>query len=249
MEDLDLPRVVAGADRAILDALRRFGLDWDGEIVYQSHRIDAYEQALRTLRQKNLVFDCACSRAELQRAASAPAESDPKEHIYPGTCRDGLRPGRTARSIRFRANGVIAFDDLVFGRNEEDLASVTGDFVVKRADGVFAYQLAVVVDDEWQRVTQVVRGADLLASTPRQIALQRALGYRTPQYAHLPLVVDTDGAKIGKRQALHGLPDDALHLALRILGIDVERDTPAKMLENALAGFSGKTIPTTPVSF
>ncbi len=246
MEDLDRPRVVPGADRAILDALLRLALEWDGEVVYQSHRIDAYEQSLRTLRQKNLVFDCACSRAELQRAASAPAESDPQERVYPGTCRDGLPPGRAARSIRFRVNGVIAFDDLVFGHVAEDLATTTGDFVVKRADGVFAYQLAVVVDDEWQGVTQVVRGADLLSSTARQIALQRELGYRTPEYAHLPLVVDANGAKIGKRQAMHGLPDDALQLALRILGIDVERDAPAKMLENALARFSAARVPKTP---
>ena len=239
MEDLDRPRVVEGADRAILDALRRFGLGWDGEVVYQSSRIDAYESALQLLRGKDLVFDCACSRAELLRAASAPLGSEP---VYPGTCRNGTT--RPARSIRFRANGVIAFDDMVFGRIEEDLAMSTGDFVVKRADGVFAYQLAVVVDDEWQGVTQVVRGADLLSSTPRQIALQRALDYRTPEYAHLPLVVDAAGAKIGKRQALYGLEDDALHIALRILGIDVERDTPAKMLENALLQFDATAIPT-----
>ena len=235
MEDLDRPRVVEGADRAILDALRRFGLEWDGEVVYQSARVDAYEEALRRLREKNLVFDCACSRAELQSAASAPLGREP---VYPGTCRNGLPGGRTARSVRFRASGVIAFDDVVRGHVEEDLAMATGDFVVKRADGVFAYQLAVVVDDEWQGVTQVVRGADLLSSTARQIALQRALGYRTPQYAHLPLVVDETGAKIGKRQGIHRLDDDALQAALRILGIEVERDAPAKMLENALTQFA-----------
>ena len=238
MEDLDTPRVVPGADRAILDALQRYALEWDGEVVYQSTRIDAYETALSSLREKNLVFDCACSRAELQSAASAPLGREP---IYPGTCRNGTT--RPARSVRFRANGVIVFDDVVFGHIEEVLATTTGDFVVKRADGVFAYQLAVVVDDEWQGVTQVVRGADLLASTPRQIALQRALGYRTPQYAHLPLVVDATGAKIGKRQGLYALDDDALQVALRVLGIDVERDAPAKMLENALARFSASRVP------
>jgi glutamyl-Q tRNA(Asp) synthetase len=241
MEDLDRPRVVEGADREILDALERYGLAWDGEIVYQSQRIAAYEEALRQLSENNLVFDCACSRAELQRAASAPAANDPSEIVYPGTCRDGLPPGRVPRSVRFRASGIIAFDDLIAGQVEEDVASATGDFVIKRADGVFAYQLAVVVDDEAQGVTQVVRGADLLSSTARQIALQRALGYRTPRYAHVPLVVDEHGAKIGKRDGALPLPSrdvrGTLQLALRHLGIEVERDEPAKMLEEALMSF------------
>ncbi len=238
MEDLDRPRVVAGADRQILDGLRGYGLEWDGEVVYQSQRTHLYDAALNELRDKGFVFDCACSRSELQGAASAPAESDPVERIYPGTCRNGLPAGRSARSVRFRAEGVMAFDDVVSGHVEENLAVTTGDFVVKRADGVFAYQLAVVVDDEAQGVTQVVRGADLLSSTARQIALQRALGYRTPQYAHLPLVVDATGAKIGKRHGLHRLDNDSLQLALRILGIHVERDAPRKMLEQALTAFS-----------
>lgn len=241
MEDLDRPRVIAGADREILDALRRYSLDWDGEVVYQSKRIDLYEGALQELRAKTRVFDCACSRAELMRAASAPAASDPVERIYPGTCRGGLPPGRVARSVRFRATGVIAFDDLRCGHIEEDLAKTTGDFVIKRADGVFAYQLAVVVDDEAQGVTHVVRGADLLDSTPRQIALQRALGYRTPQYAHVPLVVDASGQKIGKRDGALPLPSldehqviDTMHAAMRHLGINVEADRPPRMLAQAL---------------
>jgi len=237
MEDLDRPRVVPGADRDMLDTLERYGLTWDGEVVYQSQRIPLYDEALETLRRKNLIFDCACSRAELQRAASAPAASDPTELVYPGTCRGGLPAGRVARSVRFRASGVIAFDDLIAGHVEEDVATSTGDFVIKRADGVFAYQLAVVVDDEAQGVTQVVRGADLLASTPRQIALQRALGYRTPVYAHVPVVVGPDGVKISKRDG--ALPPSdvggSLQLALRHLGIDVEMDEPARMLESAMS--------------
>ena len=235
MEDLDRPRVVPGADREILDALRRYGLTWDGEVMVQSQRIEAYDAALRTLRERGLVFDCACSRAELLRAASAPAASDPVDPIYPGTCREGLPAGRVARSIRFRAAGTIAFE--------------TGDFVIKRADGVFAYQLAVVVDDEAQGVTQVVRGADLLSSTPRQVALQRALGYRTPDYVHLPLVVDRLGAKIGKRDGALPLPSlderhviETLQLALRALGISVELDAPAKMLDQALKTFDPRKV-------
>jgi glutamyl-Q tRNA(Asp) synthetase len=242
MEDLDRPRVVAGADREILAALERYALTWDGEVVYQSQRVGLYEEALQTLRARHLVFDCACSRAELHRAPSAPAASDPTDVIYPGTCRDGLPAGRAARSVRFRANGVIAFDDAIAGHIEEDLSRSTGDFVIKRADGVFAYQLAVVVDDEAQGVTQVVRGADLLASTPRQIALQRALTYRTPQYAHLPLVVDEHGNKIGKRDGALPLPSlderhviETLDRALRHLGIEVERDQPPAMLRSAVA--------------
>jgi glutamyl-Q tRNA(Asp) synthetase len=236
MEDLDTPRLVPGADVEMLDALRRYGLEWDGEVVYQSKRFAHYENALQTLRDRGLVFDCACSRAELQRAASAPAE---KELVYPGTCRDGLPPGRTARAIRFKApDEVIGFNDVLFGPVTEHVSRETGDFVVKRADGVFAYQLAVVTDDALQGVTQVVRGADLLMSTPRQIALQRALGYPTPQYAHVPLVVNADGTKLGKRDGSLPLPsldvEETLARALRILGIEVNRDRPAVMLEQAM---------------
>jgi glutamyl-Q tRNA(Asp) synthetase len=248
MEDLDTPRVVAGSADEILAALQRYGLQWDDEVVFQSERIAAYESALATLRERGMVYDCGCSRAELQRTASAPLGREP---VYPGTCRNGLPAGREARAIRFRAPSErIAFDDAVFGLVEENVAEMTGDFVVRRADGVFAYQLAVVVDDAAQGVTQVVRGADLLTSTARQIALQRALGLPTPKYAHLPLVVNDDGAKLGKRDGALPLPslDDArvrqtLGLALHALGIDVESDVPKVMLEAALARFQRAVIP------
>src|SRR5215212_870439 len=184
IEDLDTPRGVPGSADDILAALRRYALDWDGDVVWQSRRTHLYERALDELRAQNLVFDCACSRADLQRAPSAPLGAEP---LYPGTCRDGLPPGRAARSIRFRSP-------------DRD------DFIVRRADGLFAYQLAVVVDDAEQGVTQVVRGADLLDSTPRQIALQRALGYPTPTYMHIPLVTNPDGSKLGKRDGSLPLP-------------------------------------------
>jgi glutamyl-Q tRNA(Asp) synthetase len=243
MEDLDTPRIVAGADGEILNALTRYGLEWDGEVVYQSRRTALYEDALATLRAKALAFDCGCSRAELQRAASAPAASDPREVVYPGTCRHGLPPGRVARAVRFRVpDEIIAFDDAIAGHVSEDLAAQTGDFVIKRADGVFAYQLAVVVDDAEQGVTQVVRGADLLDSTARQIALQRALRYATPEYAHVPVVLGPDGSKIGKRDGALPLPTldetrvrQTLQAALRHLGIEVDGDTPAAMLRSALS--------------
>lgn len=242
MEDIDTPRVVPGSADEILGALERYGLEWDGPVVWQSQRGALYESALAELRAKDLVYDCACSRADLQRAASAPLGQEP---VYPGTCRMGLPDGKVARAVRFRApEGILPFDDLLRGSVEE---SAAGDFVVRRADGPFAYQLAVVVDDADQGVTQVVRGADLLASTPRQIALQRALGYPTPQYAHVPMVVNPDGTKLGKRDGALALPtlDDprvreTLSLALRHLGIEVEIDTPRAMLERAL--LSGHTL-------
>ncbi len=241
IEDIDTPRVVAGSAEGILAALQRYGLEWDGEVVWQSRRTALYEDALHSLRERNLIYDCACSRADLQRAASAPLGREP---VYPGTCRNGIPAGKTARAIRFRVpDESIAFDDLILGRVHEDLG---GDFVVRRADGLFAYQLAVVVDDAEQGVTQVVRGADLLASTPRQIALQRALGYPTPVYAHLPLVVNPDGSKLGKRDGALPLPSldekhvrETLGIALKHLGIEgIVEGTPREMLESSLRRFA-----------
>lgn len=242
VEDIDTPRVVAGAEEEILGALRRYGLEWDGEIVRQSERTSLYEDALRDLERKGLTYDCACSRAELQRAASAPLGAEP---VYPGTCRGGLPPGRAARAIRFRVpDGTIAFVDRIAGPRRENLAEQAGDFVVRRADGLFAYQLAVVVDDADQGVTQVVRGEDLLQSTPRQIALQRALGYPTPEYAHVPLVTNADGSKLGKRDGALPLPAldesrvrETLAMALRHLGLRPVEDAPRAMLDAALAQF------------
>ena len=258
MEDLDTPRVVAGADRDILDALRRYGLTWDGEVVYQSQRISHYEEALRSLRAAGLVFDCGCSRADLQRAASAPAASDPAERIYPGTCRNGLPDGRVPRAVRFRApDALIRFDDLVLGSIQENVAAETGDFVIKRADGVFAYQLAVVVDDALQGVTQVVRGSDLVSSTARQISLQRALGYGTPDYAHLPLVVNSEGLKMGKRESALPLPSldhgrivETLAAALRVLGLNnIEPRDPEEMLREAVGRFDRRNVPRDSVAY
>jgi glutamyl-Q tRNA(Asp) synthetase len=239
IEDIDTPRVVPGSAGEILEALRRYGLEWDGEVVWQSQRTHLYEEALQRLRASGLVYDCACSRADLQRAASAPLGA---ETVYPGTCRNGLPSGKAARAIRFRApDETIAFDDLLLGPVEENVARDTGDFVVRRADGLFAYQLAVVVDDAEQGITQVVRGVDLLNSTARQIALQRALGDPTPEYAHIPLVTNPDGSKLGKRDGALPLPTldekrvrETLSAALRHLGILVNEDEPRAMLAEAL---------------
>jgi glutamyl-Q tRNA(Asp) synthetase len=239
IEDIDTPRVIPGSADEILAALLRYELEWDGEIVWQSQRTALYEDALEKLRADGKVYDCGCSRAELQRTASAPLGREP---VYPGTCRDGLAPGKVARAIRFRVpDERIAFRDRIAGRVEENVAEESGDFVIRRADGLFAYQLAVVVDDGEQGVTQVVRGADLLASTARQIALQRALALPEPQYAHVPLITNPDGSKLGKREGALALPTlDETHVratlaeAMRHLGYEVEPARPRTMLEEAL---------------
>jgi glutamyl-Q tRNA(Asp) synthetase len=255
LEDLDTPRVVPGAADEILRALERYGLTWDGEVVFQSRRLAHYDAALEILLKRKTAYACACSRADLARAASAPDRADPfPPGVYPGTCRSGLPPGKDARAVRFRVPaGVFTFEDLVLGSFSEDVAASVGDFVVKRADGPFAYQLAVVVDDAAQDVTEVVRGADLLDSTARQIALQRALGLPTPAYAHLPLVLGPDGKKFGKRDGALPLEtlDEArlratLAFALGALGQESPEGTPPEMLREARAHFSPGDIPREP---
>jgi len=196
MEDLDLPRVVPGAAEDILRTLEAYGMGWDGEVLYQSSRDEAYGAALRELERLGAAYPCACSRKEI--ADSSLVGSG--ELIYPGTCRSGLPAGRTARAQRVRVEGPeIVFQDRLQGLVRQALQTAAGDFVVRRADGLFAYQLAVVVDDAAQGITEVVRGADLLDSTPRQIYLQRLLGLPTPGYLHLPVAVNSAGEKLSKQ--------------------------------------------------
>lgn len=219
MEDLDPPREVPGAAADILRTLEGFGFQWDGEVLYQSTRGEAYQAALERLVASGAAFPCACSRTEIaqrQRVRGGPA-------VYPGTCRGGLPPGRRPRAWRVCVAGArIRFEDRVFGLQTQDLEREVGDFPVRRADGLFAYQLAVVVDDAVQGVTEVVRGSDLLASTARQILLQRLLGAPTPGYAHLPVVTTAGAEKLSKQTGASAVrPDDAvgpLHRALRFLG-------------------------------
>ncbi len=199
IEDVDLPRTVPGASSAILAALDSYGFFWDGSVVYQSERADLYAAALDRLRQDGFVYPCGCSRRDL-----------PAEGIYPGTCRGGLR-GREARAWRLRTEGAIRYRDLLRGDREEELATETGDFVLRRADGLWAYQLAVVVDDAEQGITHVVRGADLLSSTARQIYLQRSLGLPHPEYLHVPVAVDAAGDKLSKQTGA-----DAISLTDRV---------------------------------
>lgn len=202
MDDLDRPRQVAGMADDILATLEEFGLVWDGGIARQSGNLDAYREAFDRLNRQGLVYPCGCSRREIAQAASAPHPDDDCPP-YPGTCRDGMRPGAIVRSWRMLvADEEICFLDLRHGRVCQNLALGCGDFALKRGDGEFAYQLAVVVDDHLAGVTQVARGDDLLGSTPRQIWLQRHLGYPTPRYCHLPLVTGPGGAKLSKRDNL-----------------------------------------------
>ena len=233
MEDLDTPRVVPGMADDILRTLEVLGLTWDGEIVWQSRRTDAYQAALEELRRRGAVYPCGCSRAEIARIASAPHGDG--ELVYPGTCRSGLPPGKEPRAFRVRVGeGAVCFSDTVQGEQCQELARACGDFVVKRADGPFAYHLAVVVDDAAAGVNQVVRGADLLASTPRQIFLLQLLGLPTPTYAHLPLVTGPAGAKLSKR-------DNAVSLAA---GRDLGRDGGRLLL--AALRFLGQDPPLLP---
>lgn len=198
MEDIDTPRNVPGAADDILRTLEAFGFEWDGPVVYQSSRHAAYGEVLEGLRAADKVYGCACSRKEIADSATLAAIDGGM--VYPGICRTGLPVGRMARAWRLRVDASeIAFDDRLQGRVAQVLERDVGDFVLLRADGLFAYQLAVVVDDAWQGITDIVRGADLLASTPRQIWLQRCLGYATPSYAHLPVATNTAGEKLSKQ--------------------------------------------------
>jgi len=255
MDDLDRPRQVAGMADDILATLEEFGLVWDGEIAWQSRHLDAYRDAFDRLLGMGLAYPCGCSRREIARSASAPHPDDDCLP-YPGTCREGMREGAVVRSWRLRVGDEeICFDDLRRGRVCQNLALGCGDFALRRGDGEFAYQLAVVLDDHLTGVTQVVRGDDLLPSTPRQILLQRMLGLPKPAYCHLPLVTGPGGAKLSKRDnlvshqlgSLRGQEGKMLLGILRFLG-----QNPSQLLDGASCGeilhwgvenFDAKRIP------
>lgn len=219
IEDLDPPRVMPESADDILRTLEACGMQWDGAIVHQSARSDAYHAALHELRRQGLVYPCACSRREIADSGIAGIEG----YVYPGTCRCGLPPGRAARALRITTrSAVIEFDDAVQGSIAQNMETEIGDFVLYRYDRVYAYQLAVVVDDAEQGTTDVVRGADLLDSTPRQIYLQRMLGLPLPRYAHLPVAVNERGEKLSKQTLATPIdasrPLPSLIDALRFLG-------------------------------
>ena len=221
IEDVDRPREVAGAADDIVATLAAFGFRWDGPVVRQSHRGDLYRRAFDRLQAAGAVYPCGCTRREIEQAVDA----DPvAAAVYPGTCRHGLATGRSARAWRVRVpDREVAVDDRAAGVIRQNPARDVGDFVVKRADGLWAYQLAVVVDDAAQGVTDVVRGADLLDSTPRQRLLQELLGLPQPRTLHVPLVLDEAGRKLTKSSGAPAIdrrrPLDALHAAAVHLGL------------------------------
>ena len=222
IEDLDTPRCEPDAVKNILHTLHALGMQWDDEIVYQSQRGAAYQVAFDQLQAQDRIYGCCCTRKEI--ADSIAPQQRNTTPIYPGTCRHGLPTGKAARAWRVHTTEIpIEFIDYAHGITHENLAQCVGDFVLKRADGLWAYQLAVVVDDADVGVTHIVRGADLLTSTPRQIYLQHCLHLPTPHYWHLPLVLAADGEKLSKQngaQALNpGQPIERLNDALAHFGL------------------------------
>ena len=234
IEDLDRPREVPGAADAILCTLRALGLYWDEEPLFQSRRTQAYAQALQQLTVRGLTYPCACSRAEIARDG----RHGPAGPIYAGTCRPGLPPGRPPRSLRLRTPPTaVRVHDRIQGAQRQDVAQDVGACIQRRADGLHAYQLAVVVDDAWQGISHVVRGADLLDSTPCQCLLQQSLGLATPSYAHVPLAVDATGHKLSKSQAAAPVDPAAPWPALlRAWGWLGQAAAPAES-RTSLAGF------------
>jgi glutamyl-Q tRNA(Asp) synthetase len=196
IDDIDPPREMPGAADAILRTLDRFGLHWDGPVIYQSRRMDAYVDALTRLAAAGMTYPCVCSRRDIAEHAGDSQATVP----YPGTCRQGVPPGSNDYAIRVRVEDApIRFVDRAQGRVVENLNEISGDFVVRRRDGLIAYHLAVVVDDAEAGITEIVRGCDLLDSTARQVHLQRLLNLATPDYLHLPVAVDRTGQKLSKQ--------------------------------------------------
>jgi glutamyl-tRNA synthetase len=256
VEDLDRSRVRPGVEEAQLYDLGALGLDWDGPVVRQSERMGLYEEAIARLDAGGLLYPCYCTRAEIRAAASAP-HGIPASDRYPGTCRELTAAQRAARessgrppALRVRSDDArVAFDDRLLGRCEEEV----DDFVVRRNDGTPAYQLAVVVDDAAQGIGEVVRGADLADSTPRQVLLARLLGLPEPRYAHVPLVLGPDGRRLAKRHgavtlsdraALGEGPDEARAWMARSLGLAWAGETPSP--DDLIARFDPQRLPREP---
>jgi len=231
IEDVDTPRCVAGADTAILAQLAAFGLRPDEPPVWQSTRSALYENVLMRLLAQDRAYPCGCTRADIAQALAAQGAARERhdELVYPGTCRDGLH-GKPARALRLRTDddACIEWHDRRLGAQQQDVAQAIGDFVLRRADGLWAYQLAVVVDDAAQGITHVVRGEDLADNTPRQIHLQHALGLPTPRYLHTPLALGADGAKLSKQNGAQPVDTSAplrtLNAAAQLLGLQVNGD-------------------------
>lgn len=249
MEDLDPPREMPGAASHILHTLEAFGFEWDGEVAYQSRRYALYEETLCRLKTAGLVYPCYCSRKDWQAGARRGADG----FVYNGRCRHpGQRPAPQGKQPAWRIrvpDRVIGFSDGIVGGYAQNLAGDIGDFVLLRADGYWAYQLAVVADDAEQDVTHIVRGQDLLVSTPRQIYLQQCLGVPTPQYAHLPLLTNAQGQKWSKQTLAPALDlnrrEQLLRQVFRYLNLPEapETDRPAELLDWAVAHWDMDKVP------
>ena len=234
IEDIDPPREVPGAADDILRTLEACGMNWDGAVMYQSRRHGVYEGALKMLERFDAIYPCACSRREIADSSMQGVDGP----VYPGTCRDGIAPGRAPRAWRVKVDGqIVEFADALQGRVHRTLATDFGDFILRRADGLFAYQLAVVVDDAEQGINEIVRGADLIESTPRQMHLQRLLNLPTPRYAHLPVALNARGEKLSKQTFAAPVdaarPQQFLFQVLRFLG----QQPPADLAENSIDDF------------
>ncbi|MDX1334203.1 MAG: tRNA glutamyl-Q(34) synthetase GluQRS [Gammaproteobacteria bacterium] len=250
IDDLDKPRTIPGASQNILTTLERFGFEWDDMVMYQSHRTQVYEEALQQLRTDGEVYDCGCSRKEIAEQG----QSGPFGTIYPGTCRNGLPGGKQARALRCIApKSPVCLNDRLQGEYCQNLSKDIGDFVIRRADGFIAYQLATVIDDDAQGVTDVVRGIDLLDSTPRQIHLQRLLGLTQPRYLHLPVAVNQHHEKLSKKTHARALDCDQatrqLTEAMRFLNQSPPRDLAWASVEEfwdwARSNWSSRMLPAT----
>jgi glutamyl-Q tRNA(Asp) synthetase len=240
MEDLDPPRESPGAARQILDSLAAHGLRWDGEVLWQSRRHAAYTEAFESLLTRGLAFRCNCTRAQIRAGGN----------VYRGYCRDRKLSRRAAAAVRVIVRGStrIRIEDRIQPPLEQDLMEEVGDFIIHRRDDLHAYQLAVVLDDAFQGVTDVVRGSDLYDSTPRQVYLQRLLGLPTPRYAHIPVITNEEGQKLSKQSHAEPLDDKAvlanLRLALEFLHQDVpDCDSVDALLRKAISKWRADAIP------
>ncbi len=241
MEDLDPPREMAGAAEAILQCLQAHGMQWDGEVLWQSQRHQVYQQTIEQLLDEGKAFYCTCSRTDLQTYGG----------IYPGICRGHVSPPNHQEfAIRLQVTDeVVGVDDEIQGHYQQQLAKDVGDFVLKRKDGLFAYQLAVVVDDAEQGVTHVMRGSDLLDSTPRQMYLQQQLNLPTVHYSHFPVLVNSDGQKLSKQTFAPALGEDAalgnMQYALHFLRQSLPNNpaSVAQLMEWAQAHWDVSVIP------
>lgn len=228
VEDIDPPRAQAGATDAILTALDHYGFEWDGDIIFQSESREAHEAAIDALLARDLAYPCGCSRRDLEGAARGPLGT-----IYPGTCRDGCTALETAIRVR-TTDAPISFIDRLQGLQTQNLERESGDFVIRRRDGLIAYQLAVVVDDAIEGVTEIVRGIDLMDSTPRQVWLQQLLGYRTPNYVHIPVITHPDGDKLSKLTGAAGIPLSGAAGALVAALAALHQKPPEKLRHDTL---------------